>query len=348
LRILVTGSGGFIGGSFGRYAARAGHTLVGVGLASQPSPAWPGAHAQADVATSDLSELVNSFAPDVLLHAAGAASVGASLAHPLDDLRAAVLTWANVLDSVRRSGARPLIIFPSSAAVYGDTGDAPAREESEVRPVSPYGYHKAACELLAREYAECFRLRVLVCRLFSVFGEAQRRLLVWELYRQLASDAPEVWLEGTGRETRDYLHVEDASAAMLELAEAFAGGRGGGDESNSDESDSGGDELQRGGDELERGDGDELDGGGCRVVNVASGEETRVVELAERMRALVAPGKEIGCRGRARAGDPQRWRADASLLRALAPRWRPQPLDRRLAQCVAAWQSEGGRMKAEG
>lgn len=329
MRILVTGSGGFIGGSFGRYAARAGHTLLGVGLASQPSPAWPGAHAQADVATSDLSELVGEFAPDVLLHAAGAASVGASLAHPLDDLRAAVLTWANVLDSARRSGARPLIVFPSSAAVYGDTGDATAREDSEARPISPYGYHKAACELLAREYAECFQLRVVVCRLFSVFGEAQRRLLVWELYRQLASDAPQVWLEGTGRETRDYLHVEDASAAMLELAEAFAAGRGG------DESDGDGDELERG--------GDELDGGGCRVVNVASGEETRVVELAERMRALVAPGKEIGCRGRARAGDPQRWRADASLLRALAPRWRPQPLARRLAQCVAAWQ--GGRQK---
>jgi UDP-glucose 4-epimerase len=338
LRILVTGSGGFIGGSFGRYAARAGHTLVGVGLASQPSPAWPGAHAQADVATSDLSELVNSFAPDVLLHAAGAASVGASLAHPLDDLRAAVLTWANVLDSVRRSGARPLIVFPSSAAVYGDTGDATAREESEVRPISPYGYHKAACELLAREYAECFRLRVLVCRLFSVFGEAQRRLLVWELYRQLASDASEVWLEGTGDETRDYLHVEDAAAAMLELAEAFAVRRGG-DESGGDD-ESKGDDSDSGGNELERGGGDELDGGGCRVVNVASGEETRVVELAERMRALVAPGKEIGCRGRARPGDPQRWRADASLLRALAPRWRPQPLDRRLAQCVAAWQKD--------
>lgn len=326
MRILVTGSGGFIGGSFGRYAARAGHTLLGLGLASQPSPGWPGAYAQADVATSDLSELAASFAPDVLLHAAGAASVGASLAHPLDDLRAAVLTWANVLDSVRRSGARPLIIFPSSAAVYGDTGDATAREDSGVRPISPYGYHKAACELLAREYAECFGLRVVVCRLFSVFGEAQRRLLVWELYRQLASDAPTVWLEGTGRETRDYLHVEDASAAMLELAEALAAGRG-------DESDSG-DGLQRGG-------SGERNGGGCRVVNVASGEETRVLELAERMRALVAPGKEVGCRGRARPGDPQRWRADASLLRALAPRWRPQPLARRLAQCVAAWQKDG-------
>ena len=305
MRILVTGSSGFIGGSFGRFAAGAGHELLGVGRASQSATGWPGAHAQADVASSDLSEVVASFAPDVLLHAAGTASVGASLTHPLDDLRASVLTWANVLDSVRRSGARPLIIFPSSAAVYGDCSESPAREDAAARPVSPYGFHKAACELLAREYAECFGLRVVVCRLFSVFGEAQRRLLVWELYRQLASDAPTAWLEGTGDETRDYLHVEDAAAALLELAAAFAGGR-------------------------ER--------GGCEVVNVASGEETRVLELAERARALVAPGKEVRCRGRARAGDPQRWRADTTLLRSLAPRWRPQPFAQRLAQCVAAWQ----------
>jgi UDP-glucose 4-epimerase len=305
VRILVTGSGGFIGGSFGRFAAGAGHELLGVGRASQPAPGWPGAHAQADVASSDLSDVVASFAPDLLLHAAGTASVGASLTHPLDDLRASVLTWANVLDSVRRSGARPLIIFPSSAAVYGDCSDSPAREDAAARPVSPYGFHKAACELLAREYAECFQLSLLVCRLFSVFGEAQRRLLVWELYRQLAGADPFAWLEGTGDETRDYLHVDDAASALLELASNRS---------------------------VER---------GCfTVVNVASGEETRVLDLAGRVRALVAPSKEIRRRGHARAGDPQRWRADTTLLQTLAPRWRPRPFDERLAQCVAAWRED--------
>jgi UDP-glucose 4-epimerase len=127
------------------------------------------------------------------------------------------------------------------------------------------------------------------------------------LYNQLASDATAIWLEGTGRETRDYLHVEDAASAMLELAASLA---------------------------------HEPERGGCRVVNVASGEETRVAELAERMRALVAPGKEVRCRGRARAGDPRRWRADTNALRSLAPRWQPEPFAQRLAQCVAAWRAE--------
>ena len=303
VRILITGSGGFVGGGFGRVAARAGHEVLGVGRASQPEVGWPGTHAQADVLTSDLSELVASYRPDVLLHAAGTASVSASFKYPLDDLRAAALTWANVLDAVRRAGTRPLLVFPSSAAVYGNPRRLPIREDAPSRPISPYGFHKAACELLAREYAECFGARVLVCRLFSVFGERQRRLLVWELYRQLAGPEPEAWLEGTGDETRDYLHVDDVASAMLAIAETLAG--------------------------------EEL---GLMTVNVASGVETRVLDLAQRISALVAPDKEIRCRGAARTGDPARWLGRTALLRALAHGWRPLPFAERLAQCVEAWE----------
>jgi UDP-glucose 4-epimerase len=310
MKILITGSNGFVGGSVGRSAARAGHEVLGVARASQPAPGWPGAYAQADALASDLTDTVNAFAPDAVLHAAGTASVGASLKAPLDDLRAAVLTWANVLDAVRRSRVRPLVLFPSSAAVYGDLAELPAREDATPRPISPYGFHKTACELLAREYADCFGLSVVVCRLFSVFGEAQRRLLVWELYRQFRGPAPVVWLEGTGGETRDYLHADDAAAALLELAAIKEG-----------------------------------DGGRCTVVNVGSGVETNVLELARGVGALVAPAKEVRCRGVERAGDPRRWRADTSLLAALAPNWRPRPLGERLAQCVNAWEVSGSELR---
>lgn len=331
MKILVTGSNGFFGGGFGRCAARAGHELLGAGRASQPSEGWPGGYAQADVSVSDLAGLVSSFRPDLILHAAGAASVGASLKSPLDDLRASVLTWSNLLDSVRRSDARPLIVFPSSAAIYGNPRKLPVAEDEPARPISPYGFHKAACELLTREYTECFGLRVLTCRLFSVFGEAQRRLLVWELYRQFAGDSSVAQLEGTGEETRDYLHVDDAAAAVLELAEGLMTS---GDRFMSDGGSGGGDTT------VNAGDRTTVNTCICTTVNVARGEETRVLDLAEQIRSLVAPSKEIRCRGLARAGDPQRWRADISLLRSLAPRWNPRPFHERLARCVAAWQSE--------
>ncbi len=307
VKLLITGSRGFIGSSVGHLASRAGREVLGLGLASQPVQGWLGSYVQTDVANSDLSGIIKNFEPDVVLHAAGRASVRASLASPLDDLKAAALTWANTLESVRRADMQPVILFPSSAAIYGNPTELPVREDAPVQPISPYGFHKAACELLAREYAECFGLRIIVCRLFSVFGPAQRRLLIWELYAQLSADTQTVTLHGTGEESRDYLHIDDVSGAFLELAETpFL-----------------------------------LTGQArCLFVNVASGKAINVQDLAQRMRAMLAPEKEIQYRGIVTPGDPLAWCADIELLHSLAPQWTPTSLTQGLTRCIDVWKTE--------
>ena len=279
--------------------------MLGVSRSSQHTSDWSGTHVTADVVSADLSSIIRDFAPDAIVHAAGTASVGASFATPLDDLRASLLSWANVLDSVRRSGAQPLLLFPSSGAVYGQLEQIPVREDASLQPISPYGFHKVACELLAREYASCFGQRILVCRLFSLFGEHQRRLLIWELFRQFAGREDVVWLQGTGDETRDYLYADDMVAAILLLIDS---------------------QIK------------DAAPGGFQAVNVTSGVETRVLDLAKQLGRLVAPQKEIRCRGVERSGDPQRWQADISALRSLIPDWNPQSLAEGLASCVAGWQ----------
>jgi len=310
VNVLVTGCRGFVAGAVGRAYAAAGHTVLGVARTSQPDDGWPGRYLSADVAHADLAPAVAAFAPDVVFHGAGTASVGASLAAPLDDLRGAVMTWANVLDAVRRSGRSPLVVFPSSAAVYGDPATLPVAEDAPVAPVSPYGFHKAACELLGREYAQCFGLRVLVCRLFSLYGLRQRRLLVWELYRQFRGPDPEVWLDGTGEESRDYLHVDDAAAAVVALSTAA-----GASERPS-------------------------------TVNVAGGRETTVRELAAAVGHAARSGKAVRCRGTRRAGDPGRWEADVRRLRSAVPRWQAAPLAGGLGDCIAAWDAGAMGMPA--
>src|SRR6476661_8566570 len=163
MRIIITGSRGFVGGSVGRLAVQRGHDVLGVSRAAQPAVDWPGAYVSADVVSADLSQTIRDFAPDAVFHASGTASVGASFSAPLADLRASLLSWANLLDSVRRSTLQPLLLFPSSAAVYGRPEQSPVKEDAAVRPISPYGFHKAACELLAWEYADCFGQRIIVC-----------------------------------------------------------------------------------------------------------------------------------------------------------------------------------------
>ena len=300
MKILITGSRGFVGASFGCFAAAAGHEVLGISRSSQPEPGWPGHHLQADAGQTDLATVIRDFNPDLLLQAAGSASVGASLADPVGDFRATAVTFTNILDSVRRSGREPLIVFPSSAAVYGNPASLPVAEDAPCAPISPYGFHKAACELLAREYAQCFGLSIAVCRLFSLFGSRQRRLLAWEIYAQLASTADTAQLHGTGTETRDFLLIDDLSRAILLLSAAVPRRT-------------------------------------CTLLNVASGTETPVLALAETIRSMTAPEKEITCRGIARPGDPRHWCADVRLLRALIPAWQPQPLPAALSATIRQW-----------
>ena len=76
VKILVTGSRGFVGASFGVFAAAAGHEVLGISRSSQPEPGWPGRHVQGDAAQADLAPIIRDFNPDLLLQAAGSASVG--------------------------------------------------------------------------------------------------------------------------------------------------------------------------------------------------------------------------------------------------------------------------------
>ena len=315
MKILVTGSRGFIGYSIGRCAARDGHDVLGIGRSSQPRIDWPGRYAVVDVGQTDLAELIRDYNPELIVHAAGPASVGGSISAPLDDFRGSVSAWANLLDSVRRSETKPRILFPSSAAVYGNPARLPISEDEPIAPISPYGFHKAACELLAKEYALCFGLNIVVCRLFSVFGEEQRRLLVWDLFVQFAGPEPVVWLEGTGEEIRDYLHVEEVASAMLGLG---------------------------------REQGSFPAGGSMRIVNVASGEHITVRDLAGHLRDLTGSSKSIRCRGRRRPGDPLRWSADVTRLRACVSSWRPRPLLTALRACVESWQAKSEKAYCDG
>jgi len=310
MRLLITGCTGFLGGNIGRLAAREGHTLLGVGRSAAPNVEWPGEYVPADL-SSDWSSVIEKFKPEAVLHAAGPAAVGFSFEDPLKDLTAGLITWTHTLESVRRSKQRPLLLFPSSAAVYGNPDRLPVNEDSALAPISPYGFHKVACEILSREYAECFGLDIVIFRLFSVFGASQRRLLIWEVYQQLIAERPTVWLDGTGAEVRDYLDVDDVAEVILRLAQRFS------------------QERAR-----------QPAAGRPVIVNIASGEEIEVFDLARRLSALVAPEKSICARGIPRPGEPQRWRADVSFLRSLLPAWRPKPFLPALSSCVSAWQRE--------
>jgi UDP-glucose 4-epimerase len=297
---LITGANGFLGLSVADYLVQTGKSVIGL-TRREPVPDWFRS-LEYPSSIDSLTEVIRSEKPDCVLHAAGAASVLDSWALPTQDFIDSVVLWQALLEAARRSELKPKLFFLSSAAVFGNPDHLPISEEALRKPISPYGFHKLLCEELAEEYACLWEMPIIICRLFSVFGPGQRRLLVWELVEQIFSDSPAIRLQGTGLEERDYLSVSDVAKALDAL----------GDRSSSDF---------------------------LQIYNFGSGASLRVVDLIDVLQRMTGVQKPV-IRGQlGRHGDPMHWRADNRRLREALPEWCPTPIQHGLAECLTAWKA---------
>ena len=220
---LVTGAAGFIGRHACRCLAGQGWIVHGLGH-GRLSPAMRKRWGISRWQSSDVTLLALRrlrVRPEAIIHCAGGNSVGYSLEHPAEDFHRNVTSLLQVLEYARLAAPNARVIYPSSAAVYGDAPDGPLPETAPPHPVSPYGVHKWMAEELCRSYAVHHGVSVAVVRLFSVYGPGLRRQLWWDACRKAGKG--QGTFAGTGKETRDWLHVEDA-ASLLGAAIARASG----------------------------------------------------------------------------------------------------------------------------
>jgi UDP-glucose 4-epimerase len=278
-RLLITGAAGFIGSQIVRLAVERGYEVHGLDLVGAPALALVGVHDhRMPRGREDFADLLTQVRPQICIHAAGAASVGASLDHPEEDFRSGpVLTFA-LLDAIRKAAPHCRLTFLSSAAVYGNPATLPVRETQSASPISPYGFHKLQCELICSEFSSIFGLQTAVIRIFSAFGNGLRRQILWDICRQLAAGKAPL-LRGTGTETRDFIHVHDVAAGALLVAER---GNAKGD-----------------------------------IYNLAYGQETSIHRLASLATAAFGKNVVPCFDGTVPAGDPLCWCADIAKIRAL-------------------------------
>ena len=217
----VTGGRGFIGRHLGRRLQQTGHKVAGLGHGH-----WPEARSwgfttwlNGDVRPDGLQTLLKlAGPPDAIFHLAGGSSVGPSIFSPAEDFQRTVESTLHLLEWVRTTVADARVIYVSSAAVYGTGYKGPIRENSPTHPTSPYGFHKRMGEELAESYAQQFGLRVVIARLFSVYGPELKKQLLWDLCTRLYNGQSPLRLLGTGQEFRDWLHIEDAVGFLLHLS----------------------------------------------------------------------------------------------------------------------------------
>lgn len=215
--VLITGAAGFIGRHVAREYSRNGWSVVGIGRGEWSDwrnyglTAWH----SVDVGIDSLSEYGGK--PNVIVHCAGGASVGASVEFPATDFDLTVKTTSDVLEFIRCHTKSTKLIYPSSAAVYGQVNSLPIIEDVPLNPISPYGVHKKMAEDLCRLYAQQFELSVAVVRLFSIYGAGLRKQLLWDACRKFKQG--ECSFFGTGNEIRDWLHVRDVAKLLFTAAQ---------------------------------------------------------------------------------------------------------------------------------
>ncbi len=217
--VLVTGACGFIGRHVARYFSNNGYEVAGLGWGKFPDHAQWGVTRwyEAQVSLETLCEFAGK--PDVIVHCAGGSSVGDSIEHPRHDFGLTVDATSNLLEFVRLYTPESRVVYPSSAAVYGQVQKVPICESDSLNPVSPYGVHKRMAESLCQMYSMRFGVHVAIVRLFSIYGAGLRKQLLWDACNKFSSGNSEFF--GTGNEVRDWLHVEDV-AELLFLAARYA------------------------------------------------------------------------------------------------------------------------------
>lgn len=218
----ITGAHGFIGRNLARHLNSLGCQVIGLGHG-----AWPDTEAAAwgvacwvngEVSASNLGQLQRAWGnPEVVFHLAGGSSVGAALANPREDFMRTVVSTAELVEWLRLHAPTTGLVAVSSAAVYGSVNPGPITEDARLSPYSPYGTHKLMMEDACRSYAANFGLRVVLPRLFSVFGCGLKKQLLWDLCGKIAAGGA-VELGGSGDELRDWIDVRDVAAALATVA----------------------------------------------------------------------------------------------------------------------------------
>jgi UDP-glucose 4-epimerase len=150
---------------------------------------------------------------DAVVHLAAMSGVAPSVEHPERDFAVNVQGTFNVLDAVRRAGV-PRVIFASSGAVLA--GAKPPLHEGVLPAVlSPYGASKLYGEAALQAFREVYGFTGIVLRFSNVYGPNcdHKRSVVAEFLRRALQRKPLV-IYGNGRQTRDFLHVDDVCRAL--------------------------------------------------------------------------------------------------------------------------------------
>ncbi len=230
MKVLVTGGAGFIGSHVCDAFVRAGHEVVALDNLSsgRKENLDPRVRLEVmDIRSPEAAQLIRAERPQVMCHLAAQMDVRRSVEDPRFDADANILGFLNLLEASRVAGVQKVVFSSTGGAIYGEQDVYPAPESHATRPVSPYGVSKAAGELYLGYYKAQYGMKFVALRYANVYGPRQNphgEAGVVAIFCKRLLAGQECTIYGEGKQTRDFVYVEDvARANQLAVEKDFSG-----------------------------------------------------------------------------------------------------------------------------
>jgi UDP-glucose 4-epimerase len=260
MKFLITGAAGFLGSALANQLSREGHQVRGVDDLSSGDPGalYNDVHfTRGDV--SDRPKLWTLLQDvDCVYHLAARVLVAESLLYPREYNAVNVGGTVSLMEAMRDVGVGR-VVFISSGAVYGDQGKQPLKEDAVPDPRSPYAVSKLAAEFYVRTIGGLWGIETVSLRVFNAYGPGQHLppshppVIPSFLRQGIRGGSLVVYSDGS--QTRDFVYIDDVVRAMVAAATAP--------------------DINQ------------------KVINVGSGKETAIREVAEQVLQLTGKKAEI-------------------------------------------------------
>jgi UDP-glucose 4-epimerase len=218
-RVLITGGAGFIGTHLVKELSSQYHLTIIDNLSNKKSYSSAQMLKQNHISFFEedilnkekITEIIKNCRPDSCVHLAARISVPESIVDPYSTISVNVSGTLNVLEACKCNSVKRFV-FASSAAVYGHVNSLPISENTELKPISPYGVSKVVAEEITSAYANLHVFdSVISLRFFNVFGVGQSDEyagVISKFKERIREGSPPV-IFGDGNQQRDFVSVRD-------------------------------------------------------------------------------------------------------------------------------------------